>query len=175
MLVFLMTDKTYSFKDIIFDNITNENITFNIKPEVNGLKYNTDKNGFEKLKNCIIGNVIEYMISNTMSDKTLTIDNINYNITETQPPFDLTYVSDTGKYINIEIKSAKQFGHFTLCNIDNCKQKTADYFIFVLYNDNDNTEDISIKNIYIKKGPYNGKTRTLSKQFIQQDSIKLYE
>lgn len=169
-----MTDKTYSFKDIIFDNITNENITFNIQPSVNGLQYNINNITFEKLKNCITGNVIEYMISNTMTDKTLCIDNINYNITETQHPFDLTYVSNTGKYINIEIKSAKRFGQFTLCNIDNCKQKTADYFIFILYNDNDN-DNISIKNIYIKKGPYNGSTRTFSKQFIQQDSIKLYE
>ena len=170
-----MTGKTYSFKDIIFDNITNENITFNIKPEVNGLQYNIDDVTFKKLKNCIIGNVIEYMISNTMTDKTLTVDNINYNITETQRPFDLTYVSDDGKYINIEIKSAKRFGQFTLCNINNCKQKTADYFIFILYNDNDDNDNISIKNIYIKKGPYNGDTRTFSKQFILQDSIKLYE
>lgn len=168
-----MTDKTYSFNNIIFDNITKDNITFNILPEINGLKCGTDKISFEKLKNSITGNVIEYMITNTMCDKTLTIDNVNYNITQTQAPFDLTYVSDAGKYINIEIKSAKRFGHFTLCNIDNYKQKTADYFIFILYGDNDN--DIFIKNIYIKKGPYDGNTKMISKTFIQTDSIHLYE
>ena len=165
--------ENYSFENIIFENITDEIIKFNVLPEVKGLCYNIDKKAATKLKNSVIGNILEYVITNIICNKTLCIDNVNYNITDVNKPFDLTYKSKDGKYINIEIKSAKKFGNFTLSSINNYQQKNADYFIFILYSLNN--DDVYIKNIYIKKGPYIGKTKHLSKNFIKQNSISLWK
>ena len=111
--------ENYSFENIIFENITDEIIKFNVLPEVKGLCYNIDKKAATKLKNSVIGNILEYVITNIICNKTLPIDNVNYNITDVNKPFDLTYKSKDGKYINIEIKSAKKFCNFTLSTINN--------------------------------------------------------